>query len=264
LSITQPPWAKAFFYAVKAVDKALNRSAYSNETTATATGANALVAHMAFEGNTFDNTENLNHAAILGGTSFIDGKVDTKAITLDGSTAFVQLPATVANQQEMTIATWVYWNGGSAWQRIFDFGNGESEYMFLTPRANTGQMRFAIKNGGAEQQVNLTALTTGQWTHLVVTLDAAGAHVYVNGALVAESGSVNIKPIDFKPVLNYIGRSQFADPLLNGRIDDFRIYNYALSANEVAQLSAIVTDVDEVKKTTSGNCRCGPTRQMKF
>lgn len=249
---------EGFFYAVKAVDKALNRSAYSNETTATATGTNALVAHMAFEGNTFDNTVNLNHAAILGGTSFIDGKVDTKAITLDGLTAFVQLPATVANQQEMTIATWVYWNGGSAWQRIFDFGNGESEYMFLTPRANTGQMRFAIKNGGAEQQVNLTALTTGQWTHLVVTLDAAGAHVYVNGALVAESGSVNIKPIDFKPVLNYIGRSQFADPLLNGRIDDFRIYNYALSANEVAQLSAIVTDVDEVKKNNIGKLSVWP------
>ena len=35
---------------------------------------------------------------------------------------------------------------------------------------------------------------------------------------------------------NYIGRSQFADPYLNGRVDDFRIYNYGLSASEITGL----------------------------
>jgi hypothetical protein len=42
-------------------------------------------------------------------------------------------------------------------------------------------------------------------------------------------------------MLNYIGRSQKTYPLFNGNIDEFRVYNYELSANEVAQLAGIVT-----------------------
>src|SRR5208337_2586232 len=34
--------------------------------------------------------------------------------------------------------------------------------------------------------------------------------------------------------LNYIGKSQFNDPYFNGLIDDFRIYNDALNAGEMA------------------------------
>ena len=36
---------------------------------------------------------------------------------------------------------------------------------------------------------------------------------------------------------NWIGRSQFNDPYLNGRVDDFRIYNKALTASEIAALA---------------------------
>jgi hypothetical protein len=34
----------------------------------------------------------------------------------------------------------------------------------------------------------------------------------------------------------YIGRSQYADPYLDGQLDQFRIYNRALSAAEVLAL----------------------------
>jgi len=42
--------------------------------------------------------------------------------------------------------------------------------------------------------------------------------------------------------LNYIGRSQSSDPLFNGYIDEFSVYNYALSANEVAQISGSLSN----------------------
>ena len=35
---------------------------------------------------------------------------------------------------------------------------------------------------------------------------------------------------------NYIGKSQFGDPYLNGQVDEFRIYSSALTASEVATL----------------------------
>ncbi len=37
---------------------------------------------------------------------------------------------------------------------------------------------------------------------------------------------------------NWIGRSQYSDPYLNGRVDDFRLYAGALSATEIAALAA--------------------------
>ncbi|MGO4376332.1 LamG-like jellyroll fold domain-containing protein, partial [Paenibacillus sp. MCAF20] len=36
---------------------------------------------------------------------------------------------------------------------------------------------------------------------------------------------------------NWIGRSQYNDPYLNGRVDDFRIYNKVLTAGEIAALA---------------------------
>ncbi len=225
-----------YFYAVKAVDNSLNHSSYSNQASASPTGNNDLIAHLAFDGNMLDGTVNLNHSASYGGTSFTTSKVGANAIDLNGSNAFVQLPATVANQQEITIATWVYWNGGNSWQRIFDFGNDQAEYLFLTPKSGSGLLHFGIKNGGAEQVLSASALPTGEWVHVAVSLSNTGASMYVNGEVVAESNGITISPIDFKPVLNYIGRSQWPDPLLNGKIDDFKIFNYALSANEIADI----------------------------
>ena len=231
-----------YFYTIRAMDNSLNRSLYSNEASSAASGSNDLVAHLQFEGNTLDSTLNLNHSAIYGSTSFVTGKVGTKAIALNGTNSFVQLPANVSNHREITIATWVYPKVSATWQRVFDFGNDQTQYMFLSASLATGQLRFAIKNGGAEQQLNATALTVGKWSHVAVTLGASGARMYVNGVFVNESAAVTISPLDFKPVLNYIGRSQFSDPLFNGYIDEFSVYNYALSANEVAQISGSLSN----------------------
>ncbi len=234
-----------YFYTIKAVDNSLNHSVYANEASATATGDNDLVAHLQFDGNTLDSTINLNHSASYGGTSFVTGKVGSKAIALNGTKAFVQLPANLANQQEITIATWVYWKGGAAWQRIFDFGNDQTENMFLTPNSDSG-LRFAIKNDGTEQSLNAPALPTDKWAHVVITLGSSEACMYVNGKLVDKSNTFTKSPLDFKPVLNYIGRSQYPDPLFNGYIDDFMVYNYVLSASEVAQIpEVLITDVGD-------------------
>ena len=226
-----------YYYVVKSIDNSLNYSInYSNQVSATITGDNEIVAHFQFETNNLDSSINLNHGASYGNISYLEGKEGNTAIKFNGSNSFLQLPATIANHKEITIATWVYWNGGNIWQRIFDFGNGESQNMFLTPNSGAGQLRFAIKNGGGEQILNGPMLPTREWFHIAVTLGDSGAKMYVNGILVNESNAITIRPIDFKPVLNYIGRSQYPDPLFNGNIDDFRIYNYELSINEITQL----------------------------
>ena len=53
----------------------------------------------------------------------------------------------------------------------------------------------------------------------------------------ARNTTIQTRPSDFCPIYNYIGRSQFpADPLLQGKVDDVRLYNYALTAEAIQQL----------------------------
>lgn len=229
----------SYFYKIKAVDKSLNSSVYSSEVSAITTGNKDLVTHFQFDGNTLDKSDNLNHGALYGTALYVDDIFGAKAIKLNGATNFIQLPATLVNQKEITIAAWVNWSGGATWQRIFDFGNDENEYMYLSAKSDSGQLRFAIKNGGAEQVLDAPALTSGKWSHVAVTLGATSTRIYVNGILKSESNTITSRPLDFKPVLNYIGRSQFSDPLFNGVIDAFRVYNYELSVNEITTISQL-------------------------
>jgi hypothetical protein len=151
------------------------------------------------------------------------------------------LPANLmASVTNFTIASWVNWAGGNAWQRIFDFGNGTSQYMFLTPASGSGTLRFAIStNGnapGMEQIVETSPLPVGQWVHVAVTYDGRTARLYTNGIL-AVSGAVSITPASFDSALNYLGESQYAgDPFFNGQLDELYLYNYALSAGEIVRL----------------------------
>lgn len=230
---------KTYYYKIKAVDNSLNRSAYSNQVSVVTLQDKALVAHYNFENSTRDTTINQLNAAAFGSLGYSTGKNGASSVLLNGSSNYVQLPYTVANYNEITIATWVNWMGTTAWQRIFDFGNGENEYMFLTPKSSSGYLYFGLKHAGNERVMVAPALTARTWTHVAVTLSATGAKMYVNGALVSQSAVITIRPSDINPVLNYIGRSQFSDPLFMGLIDDFRIYNYAMTATEVAQLTTI-------------------------
>ena len=238
---------KQYYYAVKAVDKSLNQSAYSNEVASTVSGAADLVVNLNFENSLIDSSIHLNNSSSIGTISYVDRTTDNKALVFNGYNAFVQLPPNVANHQEITVASWVYWRGTSSWQRIFDFGNGENEYMFLTPKSGGGQLRFAMKNGGGEEYLDASAaLPLNKWVHVAVTVGSESIRLYLDGILEAESNGFTINPADFAPVINYVGRSQYSDPLFNGFIDDFRIYNYALSADEIAQISNFASAVADV------------------
>ncbi len=183
-----------------------------------------------------DTTDNLMDA-VAGGTvqySSTSKKLGNKSLVLNGTNAFLQLPAQVADFEEMTVSAWVNWqNTSSSWTRIFDFGNGTDEYMFLTPKNNGTKMRFVIKSDGEEHVLEVARLTSG-WHHLAVTIGENGVCLYVDGQLTGTS-DMTCRPSQIQPSRCYIGRSQFAaDPLFKGNIDDFRIYNYVLSSDDIA------------------------------
>jgi hypothetical protein len=115
--------------------------------------------------------------------------------------------------------------------------------MFLTTRGGSTKIRYAIKNGGDEQYLDGTALSYNKWSHVAVTISDEAVTLYVNGAQVAQSTSITLRPSDVRPYLCYVGRSLFeSDPYFKGMLNDFRVYNYALTADQVAQLAGLTTE----------------------
>ncbi|TWT85408.1 Glycosyl hydrolase catalytic core [Posidoniimonas polymericola] len=195
------------------------------------------IASYAFDDDAHDQSGYGYNGYVAGVPRYATDPTQGQVIDLGGD-SHVQLPEGVASGDGFTFAGWVNWDGGGNWQRIFDFGNDTSSYMFLTP-SNGSSMRFAIKDGGGEQTVQTATLPVDQWTHVAVTLGGGSAKLYVNGALVATNNSLTITPSDFAPTNNYLGKSQFTnDPLLNGQLNDVLVTDYALTATQIAGLMA--------------------------
>ena len=94
-----------------------------------------------------------------------------------------------------------------------------------------------MTTGSGEQRLNAPPPAVGEWTHVAITLIGNTGTLYVNGAPV-DTQTIILNPSDVAPTTNYLGKSQFtADPVFNGAIDHFRIYNRGLSASEVAVMA---------------------------
>ncbi|MBD0378508.1 LamG-like jellyroll fold domain-containing protein [Paenibacillus sedimenti] len=181
-----------------------------------------------------------NNASLNGGDSLVPGN-SGNAVSLNGKDGYVSLPGGIVSSSTTgTVSAWVYLNSASNWMRIFDFGSGTATNMFLTARnGQNSKIRFAIKNNNSAAQIidGTSALPTGGWHHVAVTLNGATGILYVDGNEVGRNGAMTIKPSDLGATTqNWIGRSQYADPYFNGKVDDFRIYNRALSSVEIANV----------------------------
>ena len=234
-------------YRIRALDKAYNLSDPSAEVQAQTTSDKAMVAQW-IGLSSKDNTPNKMHAVAIGVDYTTDG--GHTAFSFDGSSDYLKLPYHAGDMKEMTFTAWVKGGSTSAWQRIFDFGNGEEEYLFLTP-TNGSAMRFEIKKDGVTQGLNATTtLGTGTWKHVAVTIGANEVAIYIDGVKNASTTSITLRPSDIAPTISYLGRSQFvADPAFSGMMSDVRLYNYALSADEVKNISSEIVSVNGVDIT---------------
>ncbi len=207
-------------------------------------GTTSLVASYTMDGNVQDSSGK-NYNGTLNGDAGYEAGYSGQALILNGINAYVDLPIgpLIASLSSATVATHVYYGGTDSWQRIFDFGSDTSVYMFLTPyQYLTGVVRFVIRTASVDEQIvdGVSAMTVG-WHHVAVVIDSTTMtlNLYLDGVLVG-SAATTLLPKDLgSTTQNWIGRSQFidVDPYFSGLIDDFRIYNRALSAGELRYLA---------------------------
>lgn len=172
-------------------------------------------------------------------------------VLFDGKAAsYGRLPAgAVSSLSTFSIGSWVKMNALSTWMRLFDFGSSTTKYMFLTPQAGLSGgksiVRYAIKNGsGAEQSLSFNySFPLNTWVHLAVTQSDTLTTLYINGDAVASTTGITLRPSGLGNTgNNYLGKSQFNDPMLKGAVDEFKIYNRALSESEVKTMMQVKGD----------------------
>ena len=215
---------------------------------AQSSGASNLVHRYPFSVDASDVIGGAN-GQLVGGATISGG-----AVVLDGSSGYVNLPNNlVTGYTSITIEAWVTDNGSGNWARICDFGNssgGEdfplgsgtsgTQYMYLTSRSGAGTLRgaYTTTSNSGEQSVDWpgTPLPTGVLKHVAWVSDGSAhtATLYVDGALAASVTGFALTPASLGPTVNnWIGRSQWNDPLFRGSISEFRIYDGALTATEI-------------------------------
>ena len=227
--------------------RAIARDAAGNSATSAAvavTVSNAappspgLVAAYGFEeasGPAVTDSSGLNNAGTIinNAARTAAGKIG-RAIDFDGVNDYVSVAD--ANSLDlttgMTLEAWVQLDTVSPWRiAIFKEKPGSVVYDLYatnTSRSPQGEARFgaAIVQLGAPP-----ALTAGVWTHLAVTYDGAALRVFRNGtqaATVARTGAIQTSTGALR-----IGGDLIWGEYLDGRIDEVRIYNRALSAGEI-------------------------------
>lgn len=228
-----------YYYVVAATD---GSTVYGNSAEAKATPNSGQFGYFAWEALVNSKARDewgANHAT-LAAAAVRDSGYTGQGLLLNGTAnAYASLPADVMSSlSSFTISTWVKMNALSNWMRVFDFGKGTNNYIFFTVQAGSaGTIRYAAKNGGSEQNLTYNyTVPLYTWTHVAITYTGNTTRIYINGAQVATSTNITINPAAIGAAAqNYLGKSQYAaDAMFKGSIDEFRIYNRALSAAEIA------------------------------
>lgn len=170
---------------------------------------------------------------------------------------YLLLPAGLtADLTDFTIMLWIKPDAADSWARIFDFGRGQNQNMFLTTNAGGNGLRFALKNtdiSGNEYQIENSDgfLPSNQWSHVAVTgkysfsggnITGGEIKLYLNGKDVGvrKDGLGDVVKITPQSLgnthQNYIGKSQYNDCGLRSYLNDFRIYNRALTPEEIEEI----------------------------
>ena len=187
-----------------------------------------------------------NNGRIYGAT-WVQGKFG-KALSFDGVDDYVEVPdsASLDITDELTIEAWIKpestqgsggWGiivskqqaGSSTDERNYEFvindGSGVTDgFCFYAKSSTTGNLKYAWSG---------VPYLDNEWQHAVVTFQGSISKVkfYLNGNLVATKdwGDNTLVPNDYSLKIGSTGTTEH----FHGTIDEVRIYNRALSEEEI-------------------------------
>ena len=208
-----------------------------------------LVAHYPFNSNANDESGHGLNGTISGATLTEDRMgVPNRAFSFDGVNGFIEVPDDDALDitSAITISAWInpaqveFTNSYVVAKRDDGATGGGNVYSLdCFPGTVRSVFKYPWPGGGYSTipTSGTTPIVPNEWQHIVVTWDGAGIIVYRNGSPDGTEAFANQIKISDSPLLigHYSGTANY----FNGKIDEVRIYDRALSPSEVMALYAL-------------------------
>jgi hypothetical protein len=129
-----------------------------------------------------------------------------------------------------TFSTWLYWDGTAGFHGILGKENGAANGYYFGLE-DTGTLICGVNAGGGEV-ASLSTLRAGQWYQVACTSNGSTLVIYINGVQDNTAGSA--APGTNATAFTIGDTLAAATDLFDGMLDDVRVYNRALSGDEVA------------------------------
>jgi hypothetical protein len=213
-----------------------------------------LVGHWKMDGNVKDSTPYGNDGTIVGATLTTDRKGQSdKSYNFDGSSYISMGNSADFNfsTEDFTISVWAKANSGTNGRGIINKGGWSSNGYYISEAYSPAYIYyFGVKDSSGYKVVQLPLQETWGWTHIVGIKTENHIEAWVNGNYVGQwNGTIGSLSNPSKNL--EIGRS-FNPSYFNGSIDEVRVYNRALSSDEIKALYESYNPGTQVADTQKG------------
>ncbi len=214
--------------------------------------SNGLLVHMPFTGNAKDVSGNAKNGTVNNAVLTNDrcGNVNS-AYSFNGTNAYIEIPVSSLQTQYCSYSLWISADeipGTGEYTYPFAIGaSGGGQNIALCNNAMTGWAGGAYNNGSPS--ISLVAKgtqpTVDSWYHVVFVRDTTKIKIYINGVLNTNEASYggitpatggNTPNFGTSPKALLGNRDLNSQFFFKGMIDDVRLYNRVLTADEIDSL----------------------------
>lgn len=176
-----------------------------------------------------------NNGDAVNGLKAIKG-VSGQALSFDGADDYVKTSSVISINTTYTTSVWFKYTGGSGLRTIFHRGDANSCYYepYFAVDASSN-LKVKVSGCGDSGLIdNSYALAENNWYNAILVVNGNSQTLYINGNQAAIASRTPNNDTDWVAVMG--ARSVPSDELFTGLIDEVRVYNRALSADEVLNL----------------------------
>ncbi|MHC4533434.1 MAG: LamG-like jellyroll fold domain-containing protein [Planctomycetota bacterium] len=192
-----------------------------------------LIGWWRFDGDTRDYSGLGNDGIAVGSPTFVPGKVGSEAIELNGISDYVVIDAVADDIKSNHITL-------SAWLKTSSDSN--TEWFSCNTAGRDDVIKFCIQSTKAAFRIegvyafSTTVVNDGQWHFMTLVLDGITGYVYVDGVEENSHGADVTFSADDLWSIGQEWDSGGPGAHLAGTVDDARIYDRALTAEEVRKV----------------------------
>ena len=181
----------------------------------------------------------------------------TRSFSFDGVNDYFQVSdvSSIATNTQGSISFWLNFAGDSSTRYAFGISDTNAN-TFLTIGINSSENLDIIHREAGSNlwrlQTTGSAIVLNTWQHICLTQNGTACEVYVNGVKPTQSGAgtewlSSLSGLDLLTIGALYKSSALVNPI-NGKIDEFAIWNSALSSAAITEIynSGVPNDLDEL------------------